>query len=268
MGYGEDAATNWTAAWERWAQLRRWPDDKCAAAASSQQLAASSQPAAQQPAAHPLSLAPAPHHRPCPCRRVLFELVGAIPAELRAQLASIAIDGTSATAVLLDRRGGAVLAPAKLYNEAQPVQAMAAAKVRARVAPPSPAGRGCSRHGAGICCRRPLRVASRRAAGHRPAAAHRHRLHLDALQAADLAPAGRLAGGQRRRPAAGPAAPGGLAGLAAARPPRHQRLEQRAQAGLRPRLPRLPAVAHRPGGPGGWAGRRLGRRAPAAPPCW
>jgi sugar (pentulose or hexulose) kinase len=63
---------------------------------------------------------------------VLFDLLAAIPPELRAELASIAIDGTSATALLLDRASGHVLAPAKLYNEAQPAAAVAAAKVRLR----------------------------------------------------------------------------------------------------------------------------------------
>lgn len=62
-------------------------------------------------------------------RRVLYELISSIPAELRAELASIAIDGTSATAMLLDRSSGQVLAPAKLYNESQPAGSVAAAKV-------------------------------------------------------------------------------------------------------------------------------------------
>lgn len=42
----------------------------------------------------------------------------------------IAIDGTSATAILLDRRSGAILADAKLYNEAQPAKAVKRAVVR------------------------------------------------------------------------------------------------------------------------------------------
>lgn len=49
----------------------------------------------------------------------LFELLDALPADLRAKVASIAIDGTSATTLLLDATSGAVLQPPKLYNEAQ-----------------------------------------------------------------------------------------------------------------------------------------------------
>jgi hypothetical protein len=69
------------------------------------------------------------HHYSSTSRRVLYELISSIPAELRAELASIAIDGTSATAMLLDKASGQVLAPAKLYNESQPEGSVAAAKV-------------------------------------------------------------------------------------------------------------------------------------------
>ena len=42
----------------------------------------------------------------------------------------MAFDGTSATAMLVDVAGGRVLAPPKLYNEAQLRDAVDAAKVR------------------------------------------------------------------------------------------------------------------------------------------
>lgn len=62
---------------------------------------------------------------------VLYELLQALPWDVRQGVASLAIDGTSATAMLVDRSTSAVLAPARLYNEAQPAEAVAAAKVRA-----------------------------------------------------------------------------------------------------------------------------------------
>jgi hypothetical protein len=66
--------------------------------------------------------------------RVLFELLASLPAPARGRVASLAIDGTSATALLLDVGSGAVLAPPKLYNEAQGPEAVAAAKVGGRAA--------------------------------------------------------------------------------------------------------------------------------------
>ena len=43
---------------------------------------------------------------------------------------AIAIDGTSATAMLVDGANGTVIAPVKLYNEAQGAAAVTLAKVR------------------------------------------------------------------------------------------------------------------------------------------
>ncbi len=59
-----------------------------------------------------------------------------MPLELRAELVSIAIDGTSATAMLLDKHSGQVLAPVKLYNESQSESSVAAAKVGAHCSVP------------------------------------------------------------------------------------------------------------------------------------
>eukprot|EP00878_Enallax_costatus_P034508 GHUV01038266.1.p1 GENE.GHUV01038266.1~~GHUV01038266.1.p1 ORF type:complete len:414 (+),score=132.25 GHUV01038266.1:205-1446(+) len=70
----------------------------------------------------------------CHGYRVLFELISALPPSVVAHTSSVAIDGTSATALLVDADTGGVLAPAKLYNEAQGPEAVAAAKV---VAPPA-----------------------------------------------------------------------------------------------------------------------------------
>jgi hypothetical protein len=48
---------------------------------------------------------------------------------VRQRVQSIAFDGTSATAMLIDRRDGSVLAAPKLYNEGQPDAAVAAVHV-------------------------------------------------------------------------------------------------------------------------------------------
>ncbi len=53
------------------------------------------------------------------CFRALFRLLDALPADVLGHVISLAIDGTSATALLLDRKTGAVLKPPKLYNESQ-----------------------------------------------------------------------------------------------------------------------------------------------------
>jgi hypothetical protein len=67
---------------------------------------------------------------PCPAlHSMLFQLLAGLPQEQLGQVASIAFDGTSATALLVDRDSGALLAPAKLYNEAQGAAAVQAAKV-------------------------------------------------------------------------------------------------------------------------------------------
>lgn len=57
----------------------------------------------------------------------------ALPAEQRAQAASIAIDGTSATTLLIDGDSGTVLAPPRMYNEAQPADVVARSRA---LAPP------------------------------------------------------------------------------------------------------------------------------------
>lgn len=61
--------------------------------------------------------------------RVLFELVAALPQDVVASTGAIAIDGTSATALLVDAATGSVLAPPKLYNEQQGPEAVQTAKV-------------------------------------------------------------------------------------------------------------------------------------------
>ena len=66
-------------------------------------------------------------------RAALWRLLGKLPEGERARLASIAIDGTSATTLLVDGGSGEVLAPPRMYNEAQAAQAVARAKA---IAPP------------------------------------------------------------------------------------------------------------------------------------
>ena len=69
---------------------------------------------------------------PPPCS-ALWKLLASIPAEQRRRIASLAIDGTSATTLLIDGDSGRCLAPPKMYNEAQPAAVVARAK---QMAPP------------------------------------------------------------------------------------------------------------------------------------
>jgi sugar (pentulose or hexulose) kinase len=57
----------------------------------------------------------------------LWSLLAALPRAPRARVAALAVDGTSATALLVDAGSGALLAPPRLYNEAQPAPAAARA---------------------------------------------------------------------------------------------------------------------------------------------
>lgn len=78
---------------------------------------------------------------------MLFELLGGLPADVRARVAALAIDGTSSTALLLDAADGRLLAPPKLYDEAQGPDAVAAAKVRTPRACACAPRRGAAQHG-------------------------------------------------------------------------------------------------------------------------
>lgn len=64
--------------------------------------------------------------------RALFDLLGRIPNEVISKVERVAFDGTSATTILLDSSSGAILADAKLYNEAQDDAVVQAAAVRSR----------------------------------------------------------------------------------------------------------------------------------------
>jgi D-ribulokinase len=59
----------------------------------------------------------------------LFSNLKELGSSVRQRVQSIAIDGTSATALLVDRRDGRMLADPKLYNEGQPDAAVAAVHV-------------------------------------------------------------------------------------------------------------------------------------------
>ena len=61
--------------------------------------------------------------------RTLFTLLDDLPVDVKSRVARMAFDGTSGTALLLDRNTGAILQPAKLYNEKQPVESLLAAQV-------------------------------------------------------------------------------------------------------------------------------------------
>jgi hypothetical protein len=67
-----------------------------------------------------------------PFCRALFELLRSVPDDVLRSTRRIAFDGTSATALLVDRSTGAVVADAKLYNEAQAQHIVDAATVRSR----------------------------------------------------------------------------------------------------------------------------------------
>lgn len=142
-------------------------------------------------------------------RRVLFELIAALPADVRSRVTSVAFDGTSATALLVDAASGKVLAPAKLYSEAQGPDAVQAAQVRRT--------RGSSLAARLLAFRAQRSAAYAMLPGHRAAITHGDSQHVDAVQGADVAPGGHLAGRSSGRRTALPAAPGGLACLPAAR---------------------------------------------------
>eukprot|EP00894_Picocystis_sp_ML_P004948 jgi/Pico_ML_1/55465/g1144.t2 len=52
-------------------------------------------------------------------KETMVGLLGDVPREIRERTVSIAIDGTSATALLVDEATGEVLTTPKMYNEAQ-----------------------------------------------------------------------------------------------------------------------------------------------------
>ena len=64
----------------------------------------------------------------------LSSLLLSVPTEIRQQTRAIAFDGTSATSLLVDGCSGRMLAPPKLYNEAQSASVVETVKA---LAPPS-----------------------------------------------------------------------------------------------------------------------------------
>jgi hypothetical protein len=56
---------------------------------------------------------------PLPAASVLFDLLSSLPPEARARAASLAVDGTSATALLVDARSGEVRARAHARGHAR-----------------------------------------------------------------------------------------------------------------------------------------------------
>lgn len=63
-----------------------------------------------------------------PSRSALWQLLDAVPQAQRQRVASLAIDGTSATTMLINAATGRCLAPPKMYNEAQSAAAVARAE--------------------------------------------------------------------------------------------------------------------------------------------
>ncbi|KAJ9515566.1 hypothetical protein QJQ45_021673 [Haematococcus lacustris] len=59
--------------------------------------------------------------------RCLEQLMKAVPEEVRSKVTALAFDGTSGTALLVDKASGRVLAAPRMYNEAQAPEAVQAA---------------------------------------------------------------------------------------------------------------------------------------------
>lgn len=59
----------------------------------------------------------------------LFHVLESLPIQLKGRVVSLAIDGTSATTLLVDGASGEPLADPKLYNEAQSAEVVQRAKV-------------------------------------------------------------------------------------------------------------------------------------------
>lgn len=64
----------------------------------------------------------------------LLQLMKAVPEEVRSKVTALAFDGTSGTALLVDKASGRVLAAPRMYNEAQAPEAVQAAGA---LAPPA-----------------------------------------------------------------------------------------------------------------------------------
>ena len=63
------------------------------------------------------------------CYRALLKLLADLPQDVKDHVTRLCIDGTSSTALLVDRRRGDVLAPTKIYNEDQGSGPLEAIKV-------------------------------------------------------------------------------------------------------------------------------------------
>lgn len=61
--------------------------------------------------------------------RALLKLLAELPQDIKGHVTRLCIDGTSSTALLVDRRRGDVLAPTKIYNEDQGSRPLEAIKV-------------------------------------------------------------------------------------------------------------------------------------------
>ncbi len=65
------------------------------------------------------------------CRdSALWALLESVPSDVRAAAAAVAVDATSPTALLVDGRDGAQLAPPSFYTETAPAEVVEAVKVR------------------------------------------------------------------------------------------------------------------------------------------
>ncbi|KAL3135959.1 hypothetical protein ABBQ32_007003 [Trebouxia sp. C0010 RCD-2024] len=63
-----------------------------------------------------------------PWTRALLHLLKQLPQDIKDQITSLCIDGTSSTALLVDSKRGDILAPTKIYNEDQGSEPLAAIK--------------------------------------------------------------------------------------------------------------------------------------------
>ena len=62
-------------------------------------------------------------------RAALHAVLGKLPESLKAHIQTVAVDGTSSTALLVDGRTGRMLAPPKMYFESQSAEAVEAVRV-------------------------------------------------------------------------------------------------------------------------------------------
>ena len=116
-------------------------------------------------------------------RAALYSMMAQLPLHIKQAVQSVAVDATSSTALLIDRRTGTMLAPPKMYFEAQPEAALAALQV-------------CSTCVRAVYLQGLLAMIAAGCAGHCTSRAWLLHAHVYPGEAAAVAPAGHLAAGK------------------------------------------------------------------------